>query len=720
MRYLKYKSIKQNDMKDCGAACIATILRQYKSNIPISKIRELSGTNELGTNVFGIVQCLNTFDFESKAIKADMSIFDDSTLPYPAIAHIIKDEMLLHFVVIHKVEKNHLLISDPAEGLVKISKQQFEEMWTNAIIFTLPKENYISLSENNNSLLDIMKILLLDKKLIFHIVVAAFTVTLLGIIASFYFQTLIDSIIPEGALTTLNVISLGIIFLYIFQSAFESIKAYLLAVLGNRMSIRLMLGYYNHVLLLSMNFFATRKTGEVISRFTDASKVVNALASSVLTIILDVTMLLLISLIMFFQNAKLFALTLIVIPFYCVIILVFVKKYDELNHKEMEDNSLLNSFIIESVNGIETIKAIQAESEASKKVDKLFINYIHSMFKTFKLDNIQTALKQILQLAVNTLILWSGAKLVIEGTLSVGQLMTFNMMVSYFSTPLQNIINLQPQLQTAKVAADRLGEIFTIKSELDENDSEKIIHEDIFKGVIELKNVSFNYPMQRECLSEINMKINFGEKVAIVGKSGSGKSTLAKLLVSHYECIEGKIKYNDYNIKDISKKNLRKNVTLIPQITFFFSGSIYENLVFGLDREVTLEEVIHFCKIVCIHEHIESLPLGYSSFIEENAANFSGGQRQRLALARSLLRKSPIIIMDEATSSIDSYTEKKIIDNLMIIPSLTVIIIAHRLSILKECSHIYVMEQKKIVEQGTHLHLLQNQGTYYNLLGYSE
>ena len=259
MKSFKYKSIKQNDMKDCGAACIATVLRQYKSNIPISKIREMSGTSALGTNVLGIVECLKEFNFETKAIKADMSIFDDPTLPYPAIAHIVKDEMLLHFVVIHKVEKNFLLVSDPAEGLIKLSKKQFEEMWTNVIIFTLPKEDYIALSENNNSLLEIMKILLLDKKLIFHIVIAAFTVTILGIIASFYFQTLIDSIIPEGALTTLNIISISIIFLYIFQSAFGGVKAYLLAVLGNRMSIRLMLGYYNHVLLLSMNFFQQEK-----------------------------------------------------------------------------------------------------------------------------------------------------------------------------------------------------------------------------------------------------------------------------------------------------------------------------------------------------------------------------------------------------------------------------------------------------------------------------
>lgn len=712
---LKYKSVKQSDMKDCGAACIATILKQYKSYINISTIRELAGTNDLGTNVMGIVKTLEHFNFESKAVNADMSIFEDESLPYPAIAHVIKEEVLLHFVVIHKVEKNNILIADPAEGLILMKKTDFEKIWSKVIIYTVPKENYIEIKEKENSLTEILKLLFKDNKLIFHIVISALVVTVLGIISSFYFQTLIDSVIPSSSLSTLNVLSIGIIFLYLFQSFFDFLKSYLLTILGNRMSLRLMLGYYNHVLRLPFHFFVTRKSGEIISRFSDASKVVNALASSLLTIILDVSMIVIISFIMYFQNAELFLLALISIPIYVIIIFSFIKKFDTANHKEMEDNAILNSFIIESLNGIETIKSLQAEEHASKKVDSLFVNYIQAMFQNFQLNNIQTFLKSSIQLLTSSLVLWIGARLVIDGTLSLGQLLTFNTLVNYFSTPLQNIINLQPQIQTAKVAAERLGEVMTISPELGDNEEKKVSFKDFSEISIHANRLSFNYPMQRECLNNINFRIESGEKVAFVGKSGSGKSTLAKLLLAYYEPTQGDISYNEYSSKNIDRNNLRQNIVLIPQTTFFFSGTIFENLTFGIEKNVDLKRVIEACKMACIDEDIEALPLSYNSVIEENGSNFSGGQKQRLALARTLLRTPSVLILDESTSSIDGFTEKEIMKNLFTLDGITIIVIAHRLSILKRFSRIYVLENKTIVEEGIHKELLDQGGVYKKL-----
>lgn len=715
MRLRRYKYVKQQDQKDCGPASIATVLRYYNSKVSIAKIREASGTSETGTNALGIVKGLEYFNFRVKSIRADMNIFKQEELPYPAIAHIVKDKILLHYIVILKVGKKEIIIADPSEGIKKLTFSEFEEMWTGVIFFTLPNDNYKELRDDNEQLSNILKMILSDKTLITHIILASILIILIGIGTSFYFQTVIDTIIPSGAEKTLHIISIALIISYIFQSTFEYIKGYMLAVFGNRMSIRVMLDYYRHVMKLPMNFFATRKSGEIVSRFMDASKVIDALGSVVLTSIIDVSMVLIVGAVLYFQNQTLFFITIITIPIYAIIIFTFVKWYEKANQKELEDNALLNSYIIESLNGIETIKASQASKDSVQKVDDLFLEYINSMMKTFNIDNLQTLLKRCIQLVSSGVVLWIGAKLVLKNELSIGQLITFNALLVYFTEPLLNIINLQPRLQTAKVAAERLNDVMSIDPEIEEKEKNKITSDVIFEGNIEVKNLSFNYPMRREVLQNMNLKIKPGEKVAFVGESGSGKSTLAKLLVSFYELTKGEILFNNYNIKDINKNYLREKITLIPQTPFFFSGTIYDNLTFGIERDVELSEIIEICKKMEMHDFISSLPLRYNSFLEENASNLSGGQKQRLALVRGLLRNSKVIILDESTSSIDQFTEKKIIDEILKYEELTVIIIAHRLSVLKNCDSIFVIKDNTIAEEGTHNELLEKKNLYHNM-----
>lgn len=717
MKFKKYASIRQNDEKDCGAACIATILKQYKSNVDIAFIREVVGTNLSGTNMYGLVSGLKEFNFESKALKADISIFDDKELPYPAIAHIIKDGRLFHYVIIHRVSKDNLIISDPAEGLRKISKKEFNLIWTKHILYTVPTESYTKIKSKKNALIDIIKILFLDKKLILDIALASTLVTVLGLITSFYFQVLIDSILPSDSMKTLNYLSIGVIIAYIFQSTFNYLKLNMLNLLGNRMMTRLMLGYYNHVMKLPMNFFATRKNGEIVSRFTDANHIVNGLASSVLTIILDVSMVIIISIVMIFQNKSLFFATLISIPLYVVIVFSFLKKYDRNNHLEMENNAKLNSYIIESFEGIETIKSLQMENAAQKKVDSLFTDYILSSYKTLKTDNLQGYFKQLVQLITNAIVLWYGATIIIDQGLSIGQLVTFNMLLSYFTEPLLNIINVQPKLQSAKVAAERLSEIMTLPTESIDNSQEKTkIILPRLKIEIIINNISFNYPMQRESLTNISMRIKSGDKIAMVGKSGTGKSTFAKLLVGYYKLSSGNIKINGYSIEDLNKESLRSQIILVPQTTFFFSGTLYENLILGLPQKNSYrKEIIRACKLTCIHEYIENLPNGYDTYVEENAENFSGGQRQRLAIARALLRRPSLLILDESTSNIDYYTENIIMKNILKIKKMTVLVIAHRLSMIKNMDRIIVLDKGKIVETGSHKQLISKNGKYFEL-----
>lgn len=712
----KFKTIKQNDLKDCGAACIAMILLRHGSQLHISKIREYAGTDNQGTNVLGLVKTLERFGFQTKAIKADMKIFDDKSLPYPAIAHVVIDEMLLHYVVIQKVTKRHIIISDPGSGTKKMSKKAFTKIWTGVIVYCVPTTEYVKVDESENALGKIFKVFLKDYKLILHTIMAAFLVILISIVTSFYFQTLVDTLIPQGSNFNLHVISVGLITIYIFKSIFEFLKNYLLTILGNRISVRVMLGYFQHVLKLPMNFFATRTSGEIISRFMDASKVINALATVTLTMVLDVTMVVVVGIIMIVQNPTMFFIMLGVLPIYTIIILSFVKLYEKANHKEMESNALLNSYVIETLNGIETVKAMNSETMVSKKMDKMFMNYIESAFKSFNITNIQAFLKQLLQLISNALILWVGAGIVMKGDLSVGQLITFSTLVSYFSGSLQNIINLQPELQAGKVAAERLDDVFVIEIEDNSGVNQAISRGITFEDKIEIQDLTFAYPMKRTCLSDINLTINHGEKVAFVGESGTGKSTLAKLLVNFYEPIAGKISYDGFYVQDIDKQKLRQNVTLIPQSSFFFTGSLYENLTFGIEKSVDFKEIERACKTANILDFIEAQPLKFHTLVEENASNLSGGQKQRLAIARALLRNPKVMILDEATSNIDSISERKVMDELYKIADLTIIFISHNLPILSKCNNIFVFDQGQIVESGTHNALSEQKNTYYNML----
>jgi len=345
MNLKRYKYVKQQDLKDCGPACIATVLKQYNSNVKLSKLREVAGTSDSGTNALGIVKGLEYFNFNVKAIKADLNIFKEKDLPFPAIAHVIKDKMLLHYIVILAVGKKHLTIADPGEGIKKISFEEFEEIWSGVIVFSTPNESYKEIEENDDPLANILKMLLKDKRLITHIVSASLLVILIGIGTSFYFQTIIDSLVPTGAEKTLHIISIALVISYIFQSFFEYIKSYMLAILGNRMSIKVMLGYYRHVMKLPLSFFSTRKSGEIVSRFMDASKVIDALSSVILTSIIDVSMVLVVGTVLYFQNQTLFFITILTIPIFAIIIFAFIKWYEKANKKELEDNAVLNSYI---------------------------------------------------------------------------------------------------------------------------------------------------------------------------------------------------------------------------------------------------------------------------------------------------------------------------------------------------------------------------------------
>lgn len=628
---LRYKSIyvPQIDETDCGAACLAMILKNYHSRVSIAHLRHIAKTNTEGTTALGLVKTAEKFDMNVQAVKADMSLFYMSDIQYPFIVHVIKDGGLLHYYVVLKSTKRKIIVADPdsTSGIKKMSKKAFEKEWTGITLFMVPKADFKPVKEKKNNLLSLFPYMFKQKKLVRNIIVAALLMTLISICSSYFVQGLIDTYIPNGTFTTLSILAIGLLIAYVFNSIFSYGQQFLLNVLGQRLSIDLNLQYIRHIFELPMEFFTTRKTGEITSRFSDASRIIDALASTVISLFLDLSIVILMGIILAVQNMTLFLITLASLPLYAIVILGFSKRFEKLNNDQMESNAVVSSSIIEDIQGIETIKALNSEQVRYKKIDSQFVDYLRKAFKYSKTEAFQTALKTFIRLSLNVIILWVGASVVMHNQMSIGELMAFNALLSYFVDPLQNIINLQPTLQAANVAQNRLNEVYLVKSEFKDKTSVNSIHD--LNGKIVFSQVNYRYGYGEDVLKDINLTINDNEKVTIVGMSGSGKSTLVKLLVDFFSPIKGKVTFNNYSTKEINKHVLRSYVNYVPQTPYVFAGTIKENLLLGSRSNITEEDIAEACQIAEIKNDIEKLPLGFDTQLDENAKILSGGTKTK-------------------------------------------------------------------------------------------
>lgn len=716
---LKYKweYIPQVDEADCGVACLAMILKHYHAQVSIAHLRHLAKTNMEGTTALGLVKTAEQFKLEVQAIKADMSLFDIKDLQYPFIVHVIKDGDLFHYYVVLGKTKTHIIIADPdpSVGIKRMSKKRFEKEWTGITLLMAPTTEFVPVKEKKNNFLSLFPYMFKQKKIVRNIVLASLLMTIIGICSSYFLQGIIDTYIPDGTYFTLSIIAIGLLIAYVFNSIFSYGEQFLLNVLGQRLSIDLNLKYIRHIFELPMEFFTTRRTGEITSRFSDASKVIDALATTVISLFLDLTIVILMGIMLAVQNVTLFLITIATLPLYMIVILGFTKSFNHLNNEQMESNAIVSSSIIEDIQGIETIKALNSEQTRYRRIDNQFVDFLRKSFKYSKTEALQEALKSFIQMSLNVVVLWVGSWIVMRNQMTIGELMTYNALLAYFVSPLQNIINLQPLLQSANVAQNRLNEVYLVHSEFRNNktDINKVSQID---GSIEYQNVSFKYGYGKNILQDIDLNVSKGEKLAIVGMSGSGKSTLVKLLVSFFDPNGGKITINGIPTTAINKHTLRSYITYVPQTPYTFSGSIRDNLLLGSASNTTEADVIKACQLAEIEKEIENLPLKFDTELDENAKILSGGQKQRITIARALLSPANVLIFDESTSGLDSITEKKVVDNLMKLKDKTIIFIAHRLSVAKKANDIAVLDDGKIVEEGSHNDLMAQKGYYYDLI----
>lgn len=715
MKFRKKHYRSQMDQKDCGVASLAMVFGYFGSYYSLARLRELAKTTINGTTALGLVKAAETLGFEPQAIQADMTLFDSPNLIFPFVVHVLKDKELFHYYVVTGKDKQNIHIADPDPEvrLTKLSRERFEEEWTGTTIFVAPSPNYQPHKDKNQGLTSFLPILINQKGLIINIILATVLVTLINIVGSYYLQSIIDTYVPNQTSSTLSVISICLVIVYALQQILSFAQDYLLIVLGQRLSIDVILSYIKHVFHLPVSFFATRRTGEIVSRFTDANSIIDALASTTISIFLDISMMLMISIILFLQNSNLFFISLLGLPIYALIIIAFMKPFEKMNRDTMEANATLSSSVIEDINGIETIKSLVSEKTRYQKLDREFVDYLKRSFTYSRAESQQKALKKFAQLLLNVCVLWMGANFVMDGKMSLGQLITYNTLLYYFTNPLENIINLQSKLQTAQVANSRLNEVYRVKSEFEE---QKMVEDlSMVQGDMTFKGIHYKYEYGQDILSDINLTIKQGSKIALVGISGSGKSTLAKMMVNFYNPNQGEIRLGDMNLNQIDKKSLRQHINYLPQQPYVFNGTILENLLLGAKEGTTREDILRAVELAEIREDIERMPLNYQTELTSDGTGISGGQRQRIALARALLTDASILILDEATSSLDILTEKRIVDNLMNLDK-TLIFIAHRLTIAERVEKVIVLDRGKIVEEGNHADLLARNSFYTHLV----
>ncbi len=705
--------VRQRDITDCGAACLASVAKHYQLFLPVSRIRQYAGTDQKGTNVLGLVEAAEKLGFQVKGAKGQLDSL--TKVPLPAIVHVILKNGLHHYVVLYKVGKNGVVYMDPADGdFHKKSFTQFQEIWSGVIVLLLPDEGFVAGKHIKSNIGRFGALIRPHSSIMLQAFVGALVYTVLGLSTSIYVQKIIDFVLVEGNLRLLNLLSIAMIVILIFQLLIGWYKTVFSLQTGQMIDARLILGYYKHLLKLPQRFFDTMRVGEIISRVNDAVNIREFINNVAMSVVVNTLIVVFSLVVMFFYYWKLALIMLAIIPAYLLLYWISNRVNKKWQRRLMEESADLESQLVESVNAAGTIKRFGLERFSNEKTEIKFGTLLRTVYKTSIYGLYIGTASDFFTRSFTIILLWAGSYFVISRELSPGELLSFYALIGYFTGPASALIGANKSIQDALIAADRLFEIIDMETESDHQDKVTLTKELV--GDIVFRNVGFRYGTRVVVFENLDLKIEKGKSTAIVGESGSGKSTLLSLLQNLYPLKEGNITIGGFDLQYISNSSLRKVVGVVPQQIDLFSGTIIENIALG-DESPDMQRILILSKKLGIDEFIEKLPSTYSSQVSEQGVNLSGGQKQRLAIARALYRDPEIIILDEATSSLDPVSEQKVQETLAWFKGLgkTIIIIAHRLSTVRSCDTILVLKNGQLIEQGQHEYLLQQTGHYAQL-----
>ena len=761
------KIIRQHDQRDCGAACLAMVAAYHKLYLPLPRCRELTKTDRIGTNLYGLVDGGRQLGFDSEALSGTaeemMEGISAGEIPFPFIAHTVTEDAMLHYVVVFDFRNGIFVIGDPGKGKRKLPAEVFFTLWSGYIVTYRKTEAFHEGNEKRGEFLMFFRLLKGQWSRLAGILAITIVATAIGIIGTLVFQLVIDNFAfnqgyvveevhvhedtgahegevsndhdHEGASVIIhaleeffdqvdgrfNLLFSALLCLYLLQAAIQLLRGWLIIQISRTIDLRLTLSYYNHIIDLPISSISVRQTGEYLSRFSDTGTIRQAISGATITLLMDSLMAIAGGVILYLNNRRLFLIALGMVVFYAALALLYRKPVERSNRQAMEEDARLQSYFKESIDGIETVKAASATVQVKEVSTNKFHRFLNAVVKASIISVSQDVLVESVNLIGTILILWAGFAMVLTGQITIGSLITFSALLYFFTEPIKNLIALQPTIQTALVAADRLNDILELeREEIGDQAGQAFPRENTLKlpehiDSWEARHVDFRYGNRGLTLKDVNFIVSRGERVAIVGESGSGKTTLAKLFLRFYEPETGDLLLNGQRLSEYALSELRGSIAYVDQNAFLFSDTIRNNLKLG-NPNVSEQDMIRACEMSKADDFIQGFPMGYDTPLDENGMNLSGGQRQRLSLSRALIQHPQLLILDEATSSLDTMTENSIRDTIFNLEQdITCIIIAHRLTTIRSCDRIYVMKEGSIAESGTFDELMAAKGEFFRL-----
>lgn len=713
----------QPDTKDCGSTCLKIIAKYYGRLIPIEKIRNLSETTREGSSLLGLSEAAENIGFKSLGVKLNYETLWEEA-PLPCIIHWNKQ----HFVVVYKINKERIYISDPAYGLLDYSISDFISSWIGENADVNTEEGIALLLEPTPRLQEedwntekstlnfsfLYQYLFKYKVLVLQLIIGLIAASILTLIFPFLTQSIVDIGIQNQDLNFIYLILSAQIMLFIGKSSIEVIRGWILLHLSTRINISLVSDFFIKLMNLPIDYFDTRMTGDILQRINDHSRIENLLTNSILSTLFSLVNIIVFSFVLVYYDWRIFSVFLTGSVIYMTWILFFLKRRRELDYKRFSQVAQEQSKVIELINGMQEIKLHNAEKQKRWDWEFVQVKLFKINIKSLALEQTQSVGSNFINELKNILITFMAASLVLQGNITLGMMLSVQYIIGQLNQPLIQLVDFIRQTQDAKISLERLGEIH---SKDNEENFEDVKLSEFAPGDISLENISFRYKgSPKIIINDINLIIPNKRTTAIVGASGSGKTTLMKLLMKFYEPSSGNIRLGQIDFNNISQKSWRNYCGTVMQEGYIFNDTIANNIALGKNY-VDKNKLRNAVEIANIKEFIESLPLSYNTKIGNEGLGLSGGQKQRLLIARAVYKDPELIFFDEATSALDANNEKIIMDNLnLFFEGRTAIIIAHRLSTVKNADQIIVMNDGKIAEQGNHSELIKKRGIYYNLV----
>ncbi len=719
----RFPNFIQPDLKDCGPTCLRIVSKFYGKSLSLQHLRTLSETTREGSSLLGLSDAADKIGFRSVGIQTNFETFKRD-VPLPCIIHWNNQ----HFVVVYKIKRDIISISDPAYGLITYTTQDFIRNWVgeNAnehteegialLLEPTPAfyETEWDIPESRASFSFLLRYVLQYKSLLLQLSLGLFTASLLSLIFPFLTQSIVDIGIQNQDLNFIYLVLLAQVFLFIGRSSIELIRGWIFLHLSTRLNISILSDFFIKLMKLPISFFDTRMTGDIMQRINDHHRIEQLLTNSSLNTLFSLVNLFIFSIVLLSYDYRLFAIYFIGATLYICWITFFLKKRKELDYKRFSQVAQEQSTVIELINGMQEIKMHNAEKQKRWGWEFLQVKLFKLRVKTLSLEQWQGVGGNFINQIKDILVSFLSAKLVLSGDLSLGMMLAVQYIIGQLNSPLLQLVDFIRQAQDARISLERLGEIHDRQ---DEAPAEQEYINELPAQDIRVENLSFRYPgADQYVFEELSLTIPFRKTTAIVGTSGSGKTTLLKLLLKFYEPLSGDIKMGNTSLRHISPKALRDHCGVVMQEGYIFNDSIAGNIAVGNDY-IDKNKLRKAVQIANIRDFIESLPLSYNTKIGNEGVGMSGGQKQRLFIARAVYKSPEYIFFDEATSALDANNEKVIMENLQqFFRGKTAVVIAHRLSTVKNADKIIVLDRGRLVEEGTHTELVALKGAYYHLV----